>query len=140
MVQLNENVTKQKIRKNQKGLEANDEELDDYQREIAPLLPLKITSGVTDEDAKLEAAKSIVKEVNDKLISSKEMQNQMVSIWHFMFENKKFAVGGFLNDEGRQTSKKMWEELTGMLNSDFTGAMKTPKEWQKVSMNILREY
>lgn len=58
---------------------------------------------------------------------------QVKSIIDFMGQHVEFASGNLRSLEARHTSKRLWEELTKMLNSCRGGTRKTSDGWSKVN-------
>ncbi|XP_068628862.1 uncharacterized protein [Battus philenor] len=56
---------------------------------------------------------------------------QLKSIIDFMGQHIEFATGNCRSLEARHTSKRLWEELTKVLNSCRTGTKKTTDGWSK---------
>lgn len=56
---------------------------------------------------------------------------QVKSIIDFMAQHVEFASGNLRSLEARHTSKRLWEELTKMLNSCRGGTRKTADGWSK---------
>lgn len=58
---------------------------------------------------------------------------QVKSIIDFMGQHVEFASGNLRSLEARHTSKRLWSELTNILNSCRGGTQKTSDGWSKVN-------
>lgn len=57
---------------------------------------------------------------------------QVKSIIDFMGQHVEFATGSLRSLEARHTSKRLWGELTKILNNCRTGTRKSSDGWSKV--------
>lgn len=62
---------------------------------------------------------------------------QLKSLLDFMGQHIEFATGNCRSLEARDTSKRLWDQLTKTLNNCQTGTKKTSDGWSKVCKTII---
>lgn len=73
---------------------------------------------------------------DDKVKNRHVSYEQVKAMLDFMGRNTEFATGSVRTLEARHTSKKLWGELTEILNDCRVGPVKTMDGWSKVRGNV----
>lgn len=77
--------------------------------------------------------------MSDNLNPSRHVSYEQVkTIIDFMGQHVEFATGSLRSLEARHTSKRLWNELTKILNNSRLGTRKTSDGWSKVCLNVLK--